>query len=123
MDARQRRVSVETFATSGAAATALQKVLKQRDDAGQVDPTDEECVAICEKADRDNVYGINHKTDRHGNAIEQGIGSKGHENINHFNSILRYQGKEAYDRAVREIVKRDPERAKKLGLELPRVGA
>jgi hypothetical protein len=68
------------------------------------------------EAEARNVYGFDAKRDRHGNWIEQGIGSKGRETSNHFNSIRRYEGKEAYADAVREIWKRDPKRAGELGL-------
>lgn len=65
------------------------------------------------------VYGFDAKKDRRGNFIPQGIGSPGHESGNHFASILRWQGKPAYDEAVAEIWKRDPQRAEKLRLPKP----
>jgi hypothetical protein len=54
-----------------------------------------------------------------GKFVQQGIGSPGHETSNHFAALLRYQGKEAWEAAVREIYKRDPDRARKLGLPQP----
>ena len=62
------------------------------------------------------VYGHDAKKDRDGNYIQQGVGSPGHENFNHFQAIRRYQGEAAYKAAVKEIYQRDPGRAKKLGL-------
>jgi len=67
-----------------------------------------------------SVWGHDAKRDRKGNFIQQGIGSPGHESANHFAAIRRYQGEEAWRQAVAEIYKRDPDRAKKLGLPQPR---
>ncbi len=66
-----------------------------------------------------SVYGVDAKRDSKGNFIPQGIGSPGHESGNHFAAILKYQGRDAYNAAVREIFKRDPDRARKLGLPEP----
>jgi hypothetical protein len=68
-----------------------------------------------------NVFGFDHKKDRHGNPIEQGIGAKGRENLNHFRALQKAEamGMElpgTYDRAVAEIWKRDPDRARKIEL-------
>lgn len=52
--------------------------------------------------------------------VEKGHGALGHETNNHFNGIRKYEGEEAYWLAIEEIHKRDPERAKKLGLPKPR---
>jgi hypothetical protein len=68
----------------------------------------------------ESIYGADAKKDRHGNYIHQGIGSPGHETGNHFAAIRRWEGKEAYDRAVAECWKRSPDHAKKLGLPQPR---
>ena len=65
------------------------------------------------------VYGFDAKKDRDGNFIQQGAGSKGHENFNHFMAIRRYRGEQAYAAAVKEIWGRDPGRASKLGLPKP----
>lgn len=48
--------------------------------------------------------------------VEKGIGSQGRETGNHFAAIRKYEGEDAYQDALREIWKRDPERAKKLNL-------
>jgi hypothetical protein len=43
--------------------------------------------------------------------------------VNHFNALKRYEGQEAYDRAVRAAFKADAEGARRLGLvEPPRIG-
>lgn len=57
--------------------------------------------------------------------VEQGIGSKGNETINHFRAIkdaeLRgYEPPRSYDKSVAEIWARDPKRAKAIGLVQPR---
>jgi hypothetical protein len=77
---------------------------------------DDTALALADKAHVDSVYGSDAKRDSRGNPIQQGIGSPGHETGNHFASILRYEGREAYERAVLEIQKRDPDRHAKLGL-------
>jgi hypothetical protein len=69
------------------------------------------------------MYGHDAKKGRHG-YIEQGIGSPGNENRNHFAALKQaeLEGKEpagSYDAAVAEIWARDPEHAKKCGLLQP----
>jgi hypothetical protein len=81
--------------------------------------SDEEAHAAGVKALEDSVHGHDAKKDSRGNFIPQGIGAPGHESLNHFNSIRRYQGETKYQAAVREIYKRDPDRARKIGLEPP----
>jgi len=67
-----------------------------------------------------NVYGHDAKKDAAGNWIPQSI-PLGH---NHYAAILRYEGKDAYDRAVRNLWRENPQRAKALNLpEPPRAGA
>jgi hypothetical protein len=68
-----------------------------------------------------NVFGHDHKKDRHGRPIEQGHGARGHETANHFAALKKAEamGVElsgTYDKAVAEIWKRDATRAQKLGL-------
>jgi hypothetical protein len=48
---------------------------------------------------------------------ENGIGSPGHETHNHMQSILKYEGQEAYQAAADIIWKRDPAHAERLGLK------
>lgn len=43
------------------------------------------------------VFGHDHRIDRHGKPIEQGIGSLGHESEHHFIALERASGKEAAD--------------------------
>src|SRR5215472_11286381 len=62
------------------------------------------------------VFGFDYKRDRKGNPIQQGIGSPGHETTNHFTSIRKYEGKDAWEAAVKELWNRDPDHAKRLGL-------
>jgi hypothetical protein len=66
-----------------------------------------------------SVFGHDAKKDRKGNYLQQGVGAPGFETGNHFSSILRYQGREHYEKAVREIWARDPKRA--AALNLPKV--
>jgi len=102
---------------------AVQKALDAADAAGRPDPSDAELRAIGDEAARKDVYGHDYKKDAKGNPIPQGSGAPGHENINHFNSIRRYEGELAYEKACREIYKRDPQRAAALGLPEPtRIG-
>lgn len=80
------------------------------------------------KAEERNVFGHDVKHDKKGNPIEQGIGSPGHETLNHFRALAlaEQQGREApgtYDAAVADIWKRDPERARKIGLHQPKKAA
>lgn len=75
-----------------------------------------------------NVFGHDAKKDRQGNYKEQGIGAKGNETSNHFLALKKAeaQGHEppgSYDEAVREIWKRDPDRAEKLRLPKPKAAA
>jgi hypothetical protein len=71
-----------------------------------------------------NVFGQDAQKDKNGNYIETGLGAKGHETGNHFNALKKAEamGVElpgAYDKAVADIWKRDPGRAKKIGLPAP----
>lgn len=67
----------------------------------------------------ESVHGVGAKKDRHGHYISRAIGAPGFESGNHFAAILKYEGKAAYDKAVAEIWKRDPDRASKLSLPQP----
>lgn len=81
----------------------------------QPDLSEKEIDALSLEACDQAVYGFDAKKVK-GKYVPQGIGSPGHETGNHFAAILRYQGKEAYEEAVREIQKRDPKRHAELGL-------
>jgi|SRR5271165_909722 len=50
--------------------------LQEQIDLGQLPP---DFLDRCEKARQDNVFGIDHKTDRNGVPIEQGRGSPGNQ--------------------------------------------
>ena len=61
-----------------------------------------------------NVFGADAKRDKNGKFIEQGIGSKNHESLNHFTALLRaeQQGFEpagTYNKAVADLWKPRPE--------------
>jgi hypothetical protein len=76
------------------------------------------------KAHEAAVWGADAKKDRNGKWIPQGIGAKGFETGNHFASLKKaeQQGLEppgSYDRAVAEIYRRDPDRARSIGLPPP----
>lgn len=82
-------------------------------------------TAEADEAEAHAVFGFDAKTDRHGEFVEQGIGSKGHETANHFAAILsnEMRGMEepgAHQRALAEIWARDPKRAAALRLPRPR---
>lgn len=73
------------------------------------------------EAEAKNVFGFDAKKDRHGEYIEQGVGAKGHETANHFAALKKaeregYELPGSYRAALEEIWKRDPKRAKALGL-------
>ena len=70
-------------------------------------------------AEQATVFGVDHKVVK-GVPQEQGIGAPGHETINHFNSLRKYEGEDAYQAAVADLWKRDPKHAKKLGLPPPK---
>jgi hypothetical protein len=52
-----------------------------------------------------DVFGHGFQRDRHGNPIEQGIGSPGRETEQHFAALLKFEGPEA-ERAAREKANR-----------------
>jgi len=109
---------------SAVASIARQRAIQAADDAGRPVPTEEELKKIGDEADRVNTFGVGYQTDRSGNPIPVGVGAPGRETANRYASIRRYEGQAAYEKAVREIYKRDPQRAKALNLpEPPRVGA
>lgn len=69
----------------------------------------------------DLLGGLSLKRDGNDTPIEQGVGAKGHETRQHFevlrrNEQLGIEPKGSWATALREIRKRDPERAKKLNL-------
>lgn len=75
----------------------------------------------CKEAVARNVFGQDAKKDSRGDYVEQGLGAKGHETANHFAALkkLEAMGLElpgVYDKALADIWKRDPDRAKKLRL-------
>jgi hypothetical protein len=84
--------------------------------------THEEAVLEAIEADRKNTWGWNYKTDpKTGAPIPQGIGSKGNENISHFDALRKrvqqgFESPSAYDDAVKELWRRDPKRAAAIGL-------
>lgn len=47
------------------------------------------------------VFGADFKKVK-GEPVEQGIGSPGHENSNHFAAIRKYEGEDAYKKALVE---------------------
>jgi len=78
---------------------------------------------IAADAEDASVHGHDAKKDSKGKRIPQGIGAPGHETGNHFASILRYEGRAAYEKALRKMWKENPARAQALGLEQPeRIG-
>lgn len=104
---------------SAVQAIAKQKARADADDMGLPPPSEEQLRAIADAAEKTNVYGVGYQVDRAGNPIPQGIGSPGHETLNHFSSIRRYQGEAKYQAAVRKIWKENAARAEAIGLEKP----
>jgi hypothetical protein len=66
-----------------------------------------------------SVYGHDFRQDKQGRPIVQGIGAPGNENGNHFAAIRKWQGEVRYQAALKEIWKRDPNHARRIGLEEP----
>jgi hypothetical protein len=109
---------------SAVAFLARQAAIRAADDGRRPAPSEAELAEIAAEAERKNTFGFDYKTDSRGQPIQQGIGSPGHETANHYASLRRYEGQAAYDKAVRELYRRDPVRAKALGLPEPaRAGA
>jgi hypothetical protein len=109
---------------SAPAKTKIMAVLKQIDDVGGPEPSDDELRRIAAEENEIHVKGADAPKDRNGVRQFQGIGSKGHESANHFAGIYRWEGSEAHQRALREFKARDPQRYALLGLpELPRLGS
>jgi hypothetical protein len=101
-------------------ALNLEEIQKMKDEikAGTLPP---DALAKYYEEEKRNVFGFDFKTDASGKPIEQGIGSKGHESLNHFNAMLKSEqtgliAPGTYKAAVAEIWKRDPKRAEKIGL-------
>lgn len=71
------------------------------------------------------VFGHDSKTLK-GEPVEQGIGSHGRESMNHFTSVRKYEGDDAYWQEVARVWKDHPKHAEKLakqGLPKPRAKA
>jgi hypothetical protein len=80
------------------------------------DVSDAELDRLGLEANEAAVWGFDAKRDRNGAYIQQGVGAPFHETGNHFAAIRRWEGQAAWEAAVREIQKRDPDRHQKLGL-------
>lgn len=93
------------------AARAAEEMRRPLDDAT--------LTAIATEAEARAVYGHDAKKDRNGNWIPQGIGAPGHETLNHFSSIRRYEGEQKYQNALRRMWKENPTRGAAIGLEQP----
>jgi hypothetical protein len=52
-----------------------------------------------------NVFGHDHKKDRHGKPIEQGIGSPGNLSEQHFAALARAESQEVADKARAAAIK------------------
>jgi hypothetical protein len=109
---------------SAVASITRQKAIQAADDAHKPHPTEAEIQKLIDEAEFKAVYGHDAVRRADGTPVVQGIGAPGRETPNHFAAIRKYEGQQAWERAVREIFRRDPDRAKKLGLPMPpRVGA
>jgi hypothetical protein len=56
--------------------------------------------------ERKNVFGHDYKTDKHGNPVEQGIGSASQPTENHFLAVAAALGQDEADRQRADAVKR-----------------
>ena len=86
------------------------------------------CQRAGKEADRRAVFGHDYQRDKNGEPAEQGIGSRGHETLNHFRAMLANERRGelapgSHAAAVAEIWRRDPERAKRIGLPQPQRAA
>jgi hypothetical protein len=82
-------------------------------------------IAAWREQERQHVFGFGYKVDGNGKPIEQGIGSKGNESVNHFAAMKKAESEElldpgTYDAALAEAWARDRERAIRIGLPRPR---
>ena len=101
----------------------LTEVAERKSMAVEEAALDDKCIKEAQlKADR-QFYGHDAKQLPDGTFVQQGIGSTGHETANHFAAILRYRGREEHAKAIREIWKRDPARARAIGLPEPQRAA
>lgn len=101
------------------------QVMKDDERGGKLPPG---TVAKHFKDEDERVFGAGFKRDSNGDPIEQGIGSPGNENVNHFRAMLQNEQrginpKGTYDKAVADLWKRDPAKARKLQLPHPQKGA
>ena len=104
--------------TSAVYDKTMRDLAKQADDMHK--PFDEAAAAKqAELAEARQVFGHDAKQDSRGNFIQQGIGAPGHETVNHFTSIRRYQGEAKYQQAIKKMWRENPARAEKIGLEKP----
>src|SRR5262249_31452482 len=81
----------------------------------------EEATAEALESERRNVFGYNYKTDSKGEPVQMGIGSKGNENISHFQALAKrvqqgFESPSAYNDAVKRLWREDPKRAAAIGL-------
>jgi hypothetical protein len=114
-------VNVDKYSAAG--AQAVRNEVKRRDDEHRPEPTEAEADAIALEADRQNCYGFDWRTRAvNGEPRENGIGSWPDKFTgNHFTALRKYEGQAAWERAVRQLYKDNPQRAKQIGLpELPR---
>jgi hypothetical protein len=113
-------INIKRSSSGASGDIAIRKAMDAAYDERRPEPSDGELAKIGDDADFHATFGFDAKVDsRTGKPIQQGIGAPGRENLNHFQSILRYRGRAEYDKAVREIWKRDPKHAEKIGLEPP----
>jgi hypothetical protein len=57
-------------------------------------------------AEKNNVFGYDHKVDRHGKPIEQGVGSAGNQTLNSINAYKKYGAAEPeYERNLARMEK------------------
>jgi hypothetical protein len=104
---------------------ARRKAITAAEDAGRPIPGEAELAKIELEALRKVFFGFDYRTDARGNPIEQGIGAWPEKvTNNHMQGILKYEGRAAYDAAVKKLWRDSPKRAQAIGLPQPtRAGA
>jgi hypothetical protein len=105
--------------TSAVRTITRDKLIKEAIERGKPIPDEATLLKAELLAEARNVYGWDAKQRPDGSWIEQGIGSAGHETLNHFMSIRKFEGEAKYQAAVKKMWKENPARARLIGLAEP----
>ena len=86
--------------------------------------SDQELQAIADKANAEATFGFDHKVDKAGNPIQQGIGSADNPSTNHLAALKKREslGQErpgSYEKALADVSRRHPDWCAKANLPKP----